>query len=319
MDDRTCDPISFEDPELELAVREAVAKTTGPLGSSDVAELTSLVTPSITSLKGVECLLGLTSLDFGSLPPSRVTDLSPLRGLKSLSELSLNRNPIASLEPLGKLPNLEQLFMNRLPVTIDLSPLAGAPRLINLSMLGDTIESLGPLGAVSTLRSLNINGATLLHPEGVAAVTSLEELLATGVFDDAAPLASLTHLKKLRIAQKPLNHFAALESLVDLRLLDVANTGVSDISAVTSMHELVDFFAAANGIKDVGPLAGLEQLQQVTLIENQLTDVTPLAQNPGLGDADFLYLKGNALSCTDQKANLDALRGRGAEVDSDCP
>jgi internalin A len=263
-------------------------------------------------------LLDLTSLDFGSQPPSRVTDLTPLRALKKLVELDLDRNPVASLAPLGELPNLEQLFMIKMPVTLDLTPLAGAPRLVSLALQGDTIDNLGPLGAVSTLRVLSIDGATVLHPEGVAALTSLEELTATGVFDDAAPLAPLTKLKKLRIAQKPLRHFDSLATLVELRLLDVSNTGASDISAVAGMRELAFFFASSNQIRDIAPLSTLEQLQLVALNVNQISDLTPLGQNVGVGESDSLFLRDNALSCTDQKANLDAMRTRGATLDTDC-
>jgi hypothetical protein len=71
-------------------------------------------------------------------------------------------------------------------------------------MQDDDIMSLAPLGAVSTLRTLVIDGATLVDPEGVARLTSLQTLTATGVFDDAAPLATLINLQRLRIAQTSL-------------------------------------------------------------------------------------------------------------------
>ncbi|HYQ17314.1 MAG TPA: hypothetical protein VEQ58_16190, partial [Polyangiaceae bacterium] len=134
-----CDPIVFEDPELELAVRAELGNPTGPLRAADVQGFTQLVTPTITSLKGVECLLDLTALHIGSQPPSKVTDLSPLRGLKKLVDVDLDRNPLASLAPLGELPNLESLYMLKMPVPLDLAPLAGAPKLSNLLMQGDDI------------------------------------------------------------------------------------------------------------------------------------------------------------------------------------
>ncbi|HYP91310.1 MAG TPA: leucine-rich repeat domain-containing protein [Polyangiaceae bacterium] len=316
---RPCDPIVFEDPELELAVRAELGKPTGPLGAADVQGFTQLVTPSITSLNGVECLLDLTSLDIGSQPPSHVTDLSPLRGLKKLVDVDLDRNPLAGLAPLGELPNLESLYMLKMPVPLDLAPLAGAPKLSNLLMQGDDIIDLAPLGAVGTLRTLVIDGSTVQRPEGVALLTSLESLTATGVFDDAAPLATLTLLQRLRIAGHPLAHFSALATLINLRLLDVSNTGISDIGAVAHLPQLSSFFASSNQITDLAPLAGLAQLNLVALINNQVTDLTPLSDNPALGATDFVYLQGNPFSCSEQQPSLDALHARGVEVQSSCP
>lgn len=313
-----CDPITFEDSELELAVREAVGKLAGPLTSADVAGLSQLVTPAITSLGGIECLLDLTSLDAGSQPPSQITDLTPLRGLTKLVEVDLDRNPLASLAPLGELPNLERLYLIKLPVTLDLSPLAGAPKLVELYLQSDTVVSFGPLGAVSTLKNLSIDNATVQHPESIAAVTSLDSLLANSVFEDAAPLASLTKLQKLRIAQKPLSHFDTLSVLTELRLLDIANTGVSDITPVARMPQLSAFFAGFNAISDIAPLATLDQLNLVALNVNQIDDLTPLSQNLGIGATDFLYLGGNPFSCPDNAPNLSAMRLRGAVVDTDC-
>jgi internalin A len=314
-----CDPIVFEDPELELTVRSLVARPTGALTALDVVGLTDLVTPSITSLKGVECLKELTSLDIGSQPPSQVTDLSPLAGLKQLATISLNRNPVASLEPLGKLPSLQELFMVVMPVTLDLAPLAGAPNLRFLSLDRDTIVDLAPLARVPTLTTLNLSMAHVTHPEGIEGARSLRDLNAPGVFQDATPLSKLTQLQRLRIGNGgPVANIAKLSTLVNLRHLDINGTGAGDLSAVSHMPQLVNLLAYGNGIRDVSPLAGLRQLGIVLLINNQISDISALAQNPAFTEGDFVYLENNPLPCAAQAASLEALRSHGAVVSSDC-
>jgi len=314
-----CDPIVFADPDLEATVRAELKKPSGPLNSSDVLGLEFLQTPAIGSLQGVECLTDLTSLDIGSLPPGKVTDLSPLATLTKLEDISIMRNPVASLAPLGKLPKLTQIYMALIPVELDLTPLATAPALDYLDIQSDTIKSLAPLGTVPSLRTIRFRNGRLGDPSGVAALKSVEDLDATGVFGDAAPLAGLSKLKKLHIGQKPLRNFSALASLSNLSFLDVSRTGVSDISAVAGMPQLVDFFAQSNQITDISALSGHARLNLVNLIDNQVSDVSALATNTGLASGDFVYLEQNALTCATQASNLQALQTRGVGVVSDCP
>lgn len=314
-----CEPIVFEDAELELTVRSLVQRPTGALTAAAVAGLTDLVTPAITSLQGVQCLKDLTSLDIGSEPPGQVTDLSPLAGLKQLTSLSLNRNPVASLEPLGKLPSLRELFMVLIPVTLDLAPLAGAPRLAFLSLDRDTIVDLSPLARVPSLTTLNLRMAHVIHPEGIEGARSLLDLDAPGVFPDATPLSKLTQLQRLRIGNGgPVANISKLSTLVNLRHLDINGTGAGDLSAVSHMPQLVNLLAYGNGITDASPLAGLRQLGIVVLINNQLSDISPLARNPAFTQGDFVYLENNPLPCDTQAASLAALRSHGAVVSSDC-
>lgn len=314
-----CNPIAFSDPELEATVRAEVQKPNGPLTSSDVAGLSFLATPSVTSLDGIECLTDLTSLDLGSLPPGKIKDLSPLASLLKLEDISLARNPIASLEPLGKLPKLSQIFLSHVPVELDLTPLATAPTLSYLDIDADTVKDLAPLGSVSTLRSLHFRNGTLLTPTGVAALQSLEELDAPGVFSDATPLAGLSRLQKLRISNRVLSNFALLGGLVNLRLLDINATGVNDIAPVAQMPKLVAFFAHGDQITDISALRGLGQLSLVDLIGNQITDLTPLADNASLSSGSFVYVLQNPLVCAAQAANIQAMQNRSASVVSDCP
>jgi len=248
-----------------------------------------------------------------------VTDLRPLGPLAKLETLAIERNPIASLAPLGKLPSLKTLYMFKIPVELDLAPLANAPKLEFLDLLGDTIESLTPLGSVPTLTTLNLRQGTVLEPESAAALKSVQDLDATSVFSDVAPLAGLTNLTKLRISNKPLSNFASLKGFAKLRFLDITAAGITDLTPVASMPELVQLAAHGNQISDLAPLQNLAKLNFVVLVENQVTNVAPLAANLSLGNGGFVYLNRNPLACAGQLANFQAMQARGVQVISDCP
>ena len=315
----SCDPIVFEDPDVEFTLRGFLDKPSGVLHPADVVGLEVFGVSGVKSLRGVECLTDLQSLSIGELPLGGVTDLSLLAGLTKLRELDIGRNPIASLEPLGKLPELGALFASSIPGALDLAPLATAPKLATLYLQSDTVKDLKPLGSVATLRTLDFRSGVVIHPEGVSALTQLEDFDATAVFTDVAPLATLTHLKRLRISRKKIEHFAELETLVKLRFLDVSNTGVTSISPVSKLTALVELVAAGNHITQLEPLGALTQLDAVILVDNDLVDVSPLVQNPGFGAGDLLYVDRNPLSCSAQAINLQVLQARGVKVTSDCP
>jgi hypothetical protein len=173
----SCDPIVFEDPDFEAAVRAGVNKPNGALTSADVVGLTFVGTGGVKSIRGAECLTNLTEFSIGSLPFGKVTDLSPLAPLKKLETVDVGLNPLASVAPLGNLPKLKQLFMSTVPTVLDLTPLASAPALEVLYLQKDTVVSLAPLGAVSTLVTLNLRQATVQYPAGAAAHQSVKVLV----------------------------------------------------------------------------------------------------------------------------------------------
>jgi Leucine-rich repeat (LRR) protein len=315
----SCDPIVFDDADFEAAVRASVNNPLGPLSSADVAGLTFVAASGLTSIRGAECLTDLTSFDIGGLPWGHVTDLSPLAHLEKLEDVSVGYNPLASVAALGNLPKLRQLFMSHVPVTLDLTPLGRAQSLDLLFLEFDTLVDLAPLGDVKTLRTLYLRDATLQHPEGTAELTSLEDLDASGVFSDAAPLAALTKLKKLRLGRKALANFSALATLTNLEFLDINQAQVTDYEPVSKMKKLRQFSAFGQQVSDLSPLRDLPLLDYLVVIDNQVTDLTPLVQNQSLGDGDALWLQKNPFSCVDQAANIAALKARGVEVNSDCP
>lgn len=168
------EPVQFEDPALERAVRGQVAdKEEGePLLASDVADIERLAVEwpdeadRIGSLAGIEALTGLTYLN---LRDHDVEDLQPLAGLVNLEMLLLRRNRVTSVAPLSELQRLERLDLakNRIVNADGLADL-GELRFVNLSE--------NRLDDVSGLAGLEQLGMLALHENALSDVSALTEL-----------------------------------------------------------------------------------------------------------------------------------------------
>jgi len=135
--------VYFADPNLEAAVREAIAIPEGPIYPSDLEELTSLAASqkNIADLTGLECATSLTSLLIHS---NQISDLSPLANLTSLAELGLVDNHISDISPLVNLTSLTWLNLAHNQIS-DISPLANLTSLTNLWVCYNQISDISPL------------------------------------------------------------------------------------------------------------------------------------------------------------------------------
>jgi Leucine-rich repeat (LRR) protein len=348
-----CDPIVFADANLESAVRDAIAKPTGPLTSADVAGLLTLDAQGpVAFLSGIECLTDLETADFG--PSSNgeynfIGNLASLRYLTQLVTLNLGGNfAVGDLAPLGELPNLEVLSLAI--AGNDLSPLATAPSLRQLFIIsfGSSVGDLTPLGQIATLEGLHLDRVQLTEPATLSALTNIKSLdlhdpyyAGAPVPLDAAVLAPLTQLVDLNISDQTVTNFDQLAPLVNLTSLRASLTGITSASAVQNMTKLVTLDLSYTQVADVTPLSGLTLLQELdlssaqvadltplsglTLLQNLnlnfdggVTNITPLVNNAGLGAGDTIGLYGTSLNCTSEGPKVATLIGRGATVSSPC-
>ena len=113
--------VTFADPNLEAAVRRAIAIPEGPIYPSDLDGLTDLypMEKNIADLTGLECCTSLTEL---YLMWNQISDISPLANLTSLIELDLGGNQISDISPLANLTSLTVLSLYHNQIS-DISPL----------------------------------------------------------------------------------------------------------------------------------------------------------------------------------------------------
>ena len=329
--------VAFVDPNLEAAVRDAIAIATGPIYSSDLGELTHLDASArnIIDLTGLEYATSLTTLD---LVNNQISDISPLASLISLAELDLAYNRISDVSPLADLTSLTtvDLWFNQISdisalanltslTTLNLvnnqidniSPLANLTSLTGLWLLDNQISDISPLAGLTSLTGLGLNRNQISDISPLAGLTNLTIglWLAHNQISDVSPLADLTSLTGLWLAANQISDISPLADLTSLTELYLGSNQISDISALTNLTGLTGLELADNGISDISPLADLTSLTALHLWDNQISDISPLVQNAGLGTGDTVDLELNPLSSDSITIYVPQLQGRGVTVD----
>lgn len=135
--------VTFADPNLEAAIREAIGKPTGDIYPSDLEDLTSLVAQerSIADLAGLEYATSLTYLD---VRYNQVSDISPLANLTSLTGLGVSGHSIADVASVVDLTKLTKLGLTDSQIG-DISPLSSLTNLVVLWLENDQISDISPL------------------------------------------------------------------------------------------------------------------------------------------------------------------------------
>ncbi|MCC6489217.1 MAG: SBBP repeat-containing protein, partial [Candidatus Hydrogenedentes bacterium] len=144
--------VTFPDPNLEAAIREAIGKPTGHIYDTDLVGLTTLNASGrgIVNLEGLQYCFGLTNLN---LYYNQITSIDRLGGLTNLRYVELGRNQIASIDGLAGLTNLRDLHLYSNQIT-SIDPLAGLGNLTNLYLYNNQIASIDALAGLINLRSL---------------------------------------------------------------------------------------------------------------------------------------------------------------------
>jgi len=333
------DPVvTFPDPHLEYAIREAINKPIGDIYQSDLEEITefSAEIRHIVNLTGLEhCtnmislylrhnqisdispLANLTSLVELYIADNYINDISPLVGLTSLTVLNLVANQISDISPAANLTSLTELNLRNNQIS-DISPLASLTSLIELNLGSNEISDISTLANLTSLTSLwlDFNGISDISP--LASLTSLAELaLLENFISDISPLANLTSLTSLVLDDNRISDISPVGNLTSLTELNLTWNQISDISPVGNLTSLTVLDLWGNQISDISPLANanLTSLIELWLGSNQISDIKPLVDNLDLGEGDYVNLRFNPLSDTSLNTYIPQLQARGVIVD----
>ena len=121
---------------------------------------------------------------------------------------------------------------------------------------------------------------------------------------DLWPLAAMSDLEVLKLADNAVNDIAALGHLHGLRVLDLSGNAVSDLWPLATMADLEVLNLADNVVSDLSPLSGLTGLRRLDLSGNRVTDLRALS---GLRRLEVLVLDGNEVSDLTPLWGLEAL------------
>lgn len=137
--------VTFEDPNLEMVIREIVVKREGELTKSEVERIHRIDASGrdIKNLGGIEHLTNLRNLD---LDNNHISDASLLKNLPSLRILKIYNNNLTELD-LSDCSNLEQLWCHHNQLTsLDVS---GCTELNRLNCSSNLLSYIDLTGCIS--------------------------------------------------------------------------------------------------------------------------------------------------------------------------
>ena len=310
--------VTFPDPNLEAAIREAIGKPTGDIYQSDLEMLTGLGAEgrSISNLTGLEYCVNLNNL---GLYDNQIDDISPLSNLAKLERLSLGTNEIASIEAISGLTSLRDLELDTNQIT-DIQPLADVTGLVRLSLGYNQIADIQPISNLTNLQALNLISNQITSIESLASLTNLEELgLGFNQISNVQPVSNLINLRYLHLGPNQVQDIQPLANLTNLRDLSLGSNYITDIQPLADLINLEVLFLVNNQITDIQPLAGLTNLAELYVGFNQISDVSPLVANLGLSEGDTVNLQANPLSTDSLSIYIPQLEARGVTVYYDAP
>jgi Leucine-rich repeat (LRR) protein len=308
--------VTFPDPNLEAAIREAIGKPTGDIYQSDLVGLTTLGASSrgITDVTGLEYCTSLTALYLGD---NQISDMSALSGLTSLTSLSLFDNQISDLSPLSGLTSLNGLWLDG-NVISDISALLGLTSLTTLSLGRNQISDISALSGLNTLTWLNLGINQIGDISSLSSLTSLNYLwLDRNVISNISALSGLTTLITMRLDANDINDISPLSNLISLISLNLRTNQISDISHLSDLGNLTGLYLDYNQIDDISILSNLSSLSTLSLHGNAISDIEPLVNNPGLSTGDTVDLTANPLNTQSVNVYIPELEGRGVTVSWD--
>ncbi|MBU3101783.1 leucine-rich repeat domain-containing protein [Clostridium sp. DSM 17811] len=244
--------VTFQDKNLERAVRDNINKPIGDIMKSDVDKITELYASKyqITNLSGIENLSSLTILDLNG---NQISNIDDLKGLTNLTSLVLLDNKITNIDALTGLTNLGFLDLSNNQIN-NIDNLKRLTNIFNLGLDNNQISNIDLLKGFIKLEQLQLYGKKV---------------------SDITPLEKLTNLKNLNLAMNEITNVDALKGLTSLNFLALSNNQVSNIDDLEGLTNLFTMYLDYNQISNIGVLKGLTNLTELYLSGNKITDYSP--------------------------------------------
>ena len=260
--------VSFEDPALEQAVRDAIDKEEGKIEASDVALLQTLDATGygIENLEGIEALEELRELN---LEDNFIESVSPLTSSSKLETLSLRNNEITDLE---EIDFGDILFLN----IRDLSLRHNVKR--DEEGNGTRLSDINLLGQMISLRNLELRDN---HIEELAPLSNLRDLNELDIrenrFDDIEALETLTKLEELNLRDNEIDSLEPLQYLSRLTYLNIHSvTGLDSLEPISELVNLETLIMRDVPIEDGGEfLKNLTNLQRFNAVDADFEEINP--------------------------------------------
>jgi internalin A len=252
----------------------------------------------------------------GDIRYEDVRDLSVLRG--RCDEYYC----IVSLEGIQCLSSLQELYLYEHHGISDISPLSTLTGLEKVRLANNYIVDISPLSKSTLITELDISENEIVSVSPLTDLVNLEKLnISFNQITDVSSLEGMTVLQILDMSTNDIGNYGPLSGLGSLIELyaNGASNGHGDISSLSSLTTLEILELRYNNITSLVPLNNLVLLNHLDLSSNEINDVSPLVDNQGISESDWVDIYDNPIDCFEQAANIQALRDRGVDLDTNCP
>lgn len=294
--------VTIPDPELQAAVRAALAKPAGDITVADMESLTTLYAEGLgtRNFDGLGAAKNLTALTLNGCSSATdpgvtcnfLTDVSLPAGLRSLVTLDLGNNLITNLTLPPDLTNLANLWLDDNLLT-DLGFVSGLSGLTNMSLQFNPLGNIATLPGVGGLKVLNLAGSltNATFPSGLTNLTYVN--LGNNELTDLTLPADMSALVDLDVSCNQLTNLAVPACLTNLTTLYLDKNRLSQLRLSTSVTHLTALFLSENRFTNLSFLSGQSKLATLSMSFNSLTNLDlPI----GLEMLSNLNLYGNRLA-----------------------
>ena len=258
--------ISFTDPAMEAAIREALGfDSNKDLFTNDVWSIETFVVPA------------------------EAAAYDDLKYMPYLKELTIERGPTQDLGSIAALSALEKLSITDTSISQnDLTAIAALPQLKELILSGCNLSSISALSAAINLTKLDVSNNTIRNIAAFSEMPNLQELnLDHNVVTDLSPLTSAKSLTKLSASYNALTTLESLSGNSALTWLEAGHNSIESLGQLQKLSGLTHLDLSYNALSDVSPVAACSALTELNLSNNALTDISSLAALTKLTYLDF--------------------------------
>jgi len=298
--------VKFEDPELELAIRENLQIPSDQLSYFDLEKLRrlDLSTYDVKDISGLEHAKNLEVLIINKtiINPSIIGNLKELKHLElshasliavpfiedlnKLEYLDLSYNKLTAIDEIKDFNQLKHLDISRNKIS-DVSVIH-SEALDTLYIEGNYISDYNDLPVLDQIKTTDIIIVYFNDP-------LLDEVVRQSLNKENGVVTDrdLKSLTRLIAPNKGISNIGGIELLENLIEIDLSSNAITDLTPIETLTDLQVLKLKDNNLEDITSLIYLKKLSIVDLSDNNIMSLEAFTYLPNL---EYLYLGGNDLA-----------------------
>lgn len=280
--------ITFVDPGMEAAVRDALNRPTGP--TYDV---------SLNSLSRLE------AAGYG------IQTVADLQYMPNLAVLYLSNNQISTLADFPPMPALSVLALD----VNQLSSFAGMPSMPYLRCLtasNNRIDTLAGMPQLPMLYLLYLSNNQITSLAGMPELPMLQYLrLAQNRMTGLADLTGAPHIYMLDVSHNALQSLADMPLFREIYSLNIAYNQLATAAGLYAETPVRELLADHNQLSSLGVIGRLDRLETLSVGSNQLTSLDGTGFSLDLYNLDVSRNRLASLAGVENYPNLNRLNAAG--------